>query len=76
VPAIADDATFAGDKLSQFRDAPTYYGWFNGKLFFNMLAQATDASADPDSPMPKFSTAKILGATGLGNLKSASFALQ
>jgi len=58
VPAIADDARSPATSFA-VRDAPTYYGWFNGKLFFNMLAQATDASADPDSPMPKFSTAKI-----------------
>jgi len=42
---------------------PTYYGWFNGKLFFNMLAQATDRQPDPIRRWPKFSTAKILGAT-------------
>jgi hypothetical protein len=33
VPAIADDATFAADKLAQFRDAPVYYGWFNGTKY-------------------------------------------
>jgi hypothetical protein len=78
VPAIADDATFAGDKVTQFRDAPTYYGWFNSKLLFNLMAQATEAPADPDvlTGMPKMSPAKILIATGLNNLKSASFALR
>ena len=76
VPALADVSSFAADKLSQFHDTPTYYGWFNGKVFFNLLGQAADASAgDSDSVMPKFSAAKILGATGLGNLRSASFAL-
>jgi len=76
VPSIADDATFAADRLSQFRNSPTYYGWFNGKLVMNMIAQTPkDSSDDADSPMPKFSAAKILGVTGLGNLKSASFAL-
>lgn len=76
VPAIADDATFAGDKAAQFRAAPTYYGWFNGRLLFNLLAQAPEtADADSQSLMPKMSAAKILGATGLNNLKSVSFAL-
>jgi len=77
VPALADDANFSADKLSQFRTPPTYYGWFNGKVFFNLLAQTPDsADADPGSMMPKMSVAKILGATGLGNLKSASFAVR
>jgi hypothetical protein len=77
-PALAADATFAADKLSQFRDAPAYYGWFNGKTFFNLLAQNggdTDDGAMPPM-MPKFSSAKMLGATGLDGLKSASFALR
>ncbi|HEV2694455.1 MAG TPA: hypothetical protein VG347_16295, partial [Verrucomicrobiae bacterium] len=76
VPALADDANFAADKLSQFRNTPTYYGWFNGKVFFNLLAQAPEnPDADSGSMMPKFSPTKILQATGLGNIKSASFAM-
>jgi hypothetical protein len=78
VPAIAADATFAADKLAQFRDAPVYYGWFNGGKFFDQLlagSKDSDADATP-SPMPKFTTAKILGVTGLGSLKSASFAVR
>ena len=78
VPALADDAAFAADKLSQFRDAPTYYGWFNGKVFFNLIAQASDETTGDTANglIPKFSAAKILGATGLGNLKSLSFAMR
>jgi hypothetical protein len=77
VPAVADDVTFAADKLSQFRDAPTYYGWFNGAKFFGMLMAAGDDAADAEAtPTPKFTAAKILGATGLGGLKSASFAMR
>ena len=76
VPALVDDAAFAADKLSQFHNPPTYYGWFNGKAYFNLLAQAPEGDdSDPNSMMPKFSAAKILAATGLGNLKSASFAV-
>jgi hypothetical protein len=77
VPALVDDATFAADKLAQFRDAPTYYGWFNGNKFFMMLTESpASAEGDPASMMPKFNAAKILGVTGLGSLKSASFALR
>ena len=78
-PIIADDTGFAADKLSQFRDSPTYYGWFNGAKFFGTLMSAgDDNNADPDAPsaMPSFNMAKILGATGLGGLKSASFTLR
>jgi hypothetical protein len=77
-PAVADDATFAADKLAQFRDQPVYYGWFNtGKLFAQLLADTGDADTEPSpTGMPKFTAAKILGATGLGNLKSASFAVR
>jgi hypothetical protein len=77
-PALAGDATFAADKLAQFRDAPAYYGWFNGSKSFNLFtASAADADADGSaSPMPKFNAAKILGVTGLGGLKSASFAVR
>jgi hypothetical protein len=77
VPALADDATFAADKLSQFRDAPTYYGWFNGSKFFTMLTSVPEnTESDAPSLMPRLSLAKILGATGLGGLKSASMAMR
>ena len=75
-PAIADDAIFSADKLSQFRDVPTYYGWFNGNKFLSMISQATDDSGAAATPTPKLNVAKTLSATGLGNLKSASFALR
>ena len=77
-PAIADDATFAADKLSQFRNSPLYYGWFNGKSFFSMISQGSDDSDDGAMPsmMPKLSSAKMLDALGLDGLKSASFALR
>ena len=40
LPALADDPTFAADKLAQFRDSPTYYGWFNaGKIFRALFAE-------------------------------------
>ena len=74
VPAIADDTIFAGDKLSQFRDAPTCYGWFNGNKFVNLLTANDAGSPDDSQPamMPKFTATKIIGAIGLGGLKSIS----
>ncbi len=78
VPVIADDPNFTADKLSQFRDAPMFFGWFNGKLLFNLLAQVPDQASDSDesSPLPQFSPAKIIGALGLADLRSASFTMR
>ena len=66
---------FAADKLAQFRDAPLYYGWLNAKTFFNVLAHIPPPEPNPDapSPMPPFPWNKVLGASGLTGLKSASF---
>ena len=76
-PAIAADPVFAADKLTQFRDAPTYYGWFNAAKFMGLMVP-TDGGGDDDSSsmMAMPSPAKILGATGLSGLKSASFAVR
>ena len=74
-PAIADNAVFAADKLAQFRDNPEYYGWFNGKGFFDLISQQPE-DGDAQSFMAKMSAAKIFGAIGLTGLKSASIALR
>jgi len=74
-PVIADDATFAADKLSQFHDTPTYYGWFNGKLVISQLMQTpalTGDDAPPGAPVPS----KLITALGLDNLKSLSMAMR
>ncbi|HEY4415997.1 MAG TPA: hypothetical protein VGO57_09920 [Verrucomicrobiae bacterium] len=76
MPALADDALFAADKLSQFRDAPTYYGWFNAKSFFNLISQSLDNSDDTSPFAPNYQIGKILDVTGLSGLKSASFAIR
>jgi hypothetical protein len=76
-PTIAEDPGFSAEKLSQFRDAPTYYGWFNGAKFFSLMLNATeDKEGEEPSLMPKLSPKKVLSATGLGELKSASFAIR
>ena len=78
VPAIADNAIFAADKLAQFRDHPQCVVWFNGKTFFDVISQTPPPSDSEDSvsPLSGFSTAKAVSALGLNNLKSASFALR
>jgi hypothetical protein len=76
-PALADNALFSADKLTQFRDAPTYYGWFNAKAFFNLVSQAPDSSdANASAFAPQYSVAKILGVTGVNGLQSVSLALR
>lgn len=76
IPAIADNAVFAADKLAQFRDTPRCYGWFNGKAFFDLLAH-TSSDTDDDSPslFSGLSPAKVLEVLGLSAIKSVSFAL-
>ena len=77
-PAITDNATFAADRLAQFRDAPVYYGWFNAAKTIDLFTPADTGGADDAAAMamPKFTVSKILGATGIGGLKSASFAVR
>lgn len=75
-PAIGDNAVFIGDRLSQFRENPQYYAWFNGKGFFDLIAQATAASGGEDAPSSGLVTAKTMGALGLTGIKSASVALR
>jgi hypothetical protein len=76
-PAIADNAVFASDKLSQFRENPEYFGWFNGKGLFDLLGQATADTGGEDSPAPSgLATMKVFAALGVTGIKSASFALR
>jgi hypothetical protein len=76
-PAIADNALFAADKMSQFHDKPEYYAWFNSKGFFDLVSQAPANTSDEDSPSPlgNLSAMKAINGLGLTSLKSASVAL-
>ena len=73
-PALGDDPLFAADKLSQFRNAPLYYAWFNAKTFFGVLARVPQEPPTPEAPslLPVPSTAAMLNASGLTGLKSVS----
>jgi hypothetical protein len=75
LPPLADNALFAADRLAQFRDAPLYYGWLNAKTLFDVLVHITPPEPNPEapSPLPPIPWDKILGASGLTGLKSASF---
>jgi len=75
LPPLADNARFAADRLAQFRDATLYYGWLNAKTLFDVLVHITPPEPNPEapSPVPPIPWDKILGASGLTGLKSASF---
>ena len=75
LPPLGDNALFAADRLAQFRDAPLYYGWFNAKTLFDVLVHIPRPEPNPEapSPVPPVPWDKILGASGLTGLKSASF---
>ena len=75
IPALSDNAVFAADQLSQFRDSPLYYGWFNAKTFFTVLSHVPPPQPNPyaPNPMPQIPWDKVLAASGAMGLKSASF---
>jgi len=76
IPALADNAIFTADKTQQFRGSPLYYGWFNAKTFFGVLAAIPTPEPNPDAPtaVPQLPWDKVLAASGAMGLKSASFA--
>jgi hypothetical protein len=76
LPPLADKPVFAADRLAQFRDTPLYSGWFNAKTFFDVLVRLPPPPPNPEapSPVPQVPWDKILSASGLTGLKSASFA--
>jgi hypothetical protein len=76
LPPLDDNAVFNADKMARFSSAPLYYGWFNAKTFFAVIAAIPPPEPNPDAPtiMPQFSPGKILIAAGLTGLKSASVA--
>ncbi|HEY1718829.1 MAG TPA: hypothetical protein VGH42_11140 [Verrucomicrobiae bacterium] len=75
VPALGDNAAFAADQLAQFHDAPLYCGWLNVKAVFNVLAGIQPEPPNPlaPDPVPQTPWNKILTASGLAGVKSASF---
>jgi len=75
LPPLAGNPIFAADRLAQFREAPLHYGWLNAKTLFDVLAHVSPPEPNPmaPSPVPPIPWDKILGASGLTGLKSASF---
>jgi hypothetical protein len=73
-PPLNNNPVFAADQLSHFHPVPLYYGWFNAKTFFGVLAQIPEAAPNPEapSPFPAVPWGKILSASGLTGVKSVS----
>jgi hypothetical protein len=72
VPCLADNALFAADQTSQFRNAPVYYSWLNARALFGIIAQIPAAPPNPSAPslFPALSPSVVLNASGLAGLKS------
>lgn len=78
IPALGDNAVFINDKTQQLRAAPLYYGWFNAKTFFSVLASIPPPEPNPAAPsaVSQMPWDKVLAASGAMGLKSASFAVR
>lgn len=76
MPSLGDLAIYDANRLAMFRDAPLY-GWVNAKSFIDLLTQKS-VTQDPDTPDPfaMLNPQKIIGAIGIGGLKSVAFSLQ
>jgi hypothetical protein len=77
VPALADNASFAANRLTFFRDA-LIFAWVNAAPVFDVLGHLPPEKPNPQapSPMPALHAEKIVASTGLGGLKSVAFALR
>ena len=76
-PSLSDNPVFAADRLSQFHGSPLYYGWFNTRDFFNVLAHIPQAEPNPDapSPFPAIPWTKILERVGIYRFEEHQFRL-
>ncbi len=74
-PTLNNTPVFAAEGIAHFRNPPLYYGWFNTRSFFGVLAHLPQQEPNPEapSPYPIMPWQKILTASGLTGLKSISF---
>ncbi|HEX5220200.1 MAG TPA: hypothetical protein VFZ59_11585 [Verrucomicrobiae bacterium] len=73
-PTLAEQAEFEANRAALFRDTPLY-GWFNTKTFFDVLVKTLSAKENTAAPTPlPIPWAKIASASGLGGIKTVSFA--
>jgi hypothetical protein len=74
--SLADVAQFQANYTVQFHDAPAF-AWINAKVFLDLASRAPEKkdSAAPD-PFDGIKPEQVLGAIGLGGIKSIAFSLQ
>ncbi|HUA67767.1 MAG TPA: hypothetical protein VMA13_04395, partial [Candidatus Saccharimonadales bacterium] len=74
-PSLNSNPVFAADRSARFHDMPLYYGWFNAKTVFDLLAHVPPAQPNPEapSPFPQIPWDQVLDASGLTGLQSVSF---
>lgn len=75
MPALSDNSIFTADKMAQFHGSPLYYGWFNAKTFFGILAAIPPPEPNPEAPtvLPQVAVNSIITALGLTAVTSATF---
>jgi hypothetical protein len=76
-PTLAEQSEFEACRQALFRDAP-FFGWFNARTVIDLVVKSLTEAQNPDAPspfpMPDFG--KIIGASGLGGIKSAAFSFR
>lgn len=76
LPCLGDNETFLADRQARFHEALAY-GWVNVRAAMAYSkAKAARRKAQPDDPLVPLDSDKLLAASGLGAVKSASFSLQ
>jgi len=75
MPALADDSTFAADKIAQFHGTPLYYAWFDANTYFGILAATPPPEPNSQAPtvFPSMQWNKLITAMGLTGVKSICF---
>jgi len=73
-PTLAEQTEFEASRVALFRDTPLY-GWFNTRTFFDVLVRTLSGKENTAAPTPlPIPWAKIASASGLGGIKTVSFA--
>lgn len=78
LPNLAEQASFAADRTSLFRDAPLV-AWLNAEPFLGAFArQAAQKKENPNAPSPVEAPRldKVFAATGLLGIRSVAFAVR
>jgi hypothetical protein len=77
LPSLGEVAAYQRDYEAMFREAP-FYGWVNIKALIDALRRKPAEKAEGEAPDPfdVIPPEKVIGATGLGGVKTLSLNLQ